>query len=266
MDKKTFELTTGTRLAYLEQGKGQQTVVLLHGFCGSSSYWTKLLPLLPDPYRIIAPDLRGHGSSEAPAGEYSMDAFADDLAQLLQHLKAEKAIVLGHSLGGYVTLALAERHPELLAAYGLIHSTAYPDSDAAKEGRLKGMQTIREQGLPVFIDGLVPKLFAPEHVKSMPEAVREAIAIGVGTNTDGAIRTLEGMRTRPDRNHVLAAAKVPVLLVAGEHDQIVPLDRAFSVSGEQITQRQIEAAGHMSMIEAPQKLAEAIMEFIAAVK
>ncbi|MCR8631399.1 alpha/beta fold hydrolase [Paenibacillus radicis (ex Xue et al. 2023)] len=263
MEKKYFE-QKGTRYSYTEKGEGE-AVVLLHGFCGSSSYWNKLLPLLPNHYRVIAPDLRGHGSSEAPDGDYTMEVFAEDLAQLLQHLKVEQAIVLGHSLGGYVTLAFAERYPGMLKAFGLIHSTAYPDSDAGKEGRIKGMETIREKGLPVFIGGLIPKLFAPEHVKSMPEEVREATAIGESANPDGAIRTLEGMRTRPDRNAVLEDASIPVLLVAGVHDQIIPLDRAFSVSGGRIVQRQIEAAGHMSMVEAPEKLANVIVEFITNV-
>ena len=107
MDTKLFG-QKDERIAYKEQGQGQ-AVVLLHGFCGSSSYWDKLLPLLPAHYRYIAPDLRGHGHSGAPAGDFSMEAFADDLARLLEHLEEKQVIVLGHSLGGYVTLALAER-------------------------------------------------------------------------------------------------------------------------------------------------------------
>ncbi|TDG00352.1 alpha/beta fold hydrolase [Paenibacillus piri] len=263
METKRIE-QGGMTFAYKEQGEGQ-AVVLLHGFCGSSDYWNELLPLLPYHYRFIAPDLRGHGRSSAPEGAYTMEQFAEDLVRLLQLLQAERPIVLGHSLGGYATLAFAEKHPQLLSAFGLIHSTAYPDSDAAKEGRLKGMATIRGQGLPVFIDGLIPKLFAPEHVKSMPEAVRSAVDIGLGTHPEGAVRTLEGMRTRPDRNRVLADAELPVLLVAGTHDQIVPPDRAFSVSGGTIMQREIDAAGHMSMVEAPRRLADIIVEFISKV-
>ncbi|MDF2959462.1 MAG: hypothetical protein K0S39_1197 [Paenibacillus sp.] len=263
MDTKYLD-QNNVRIGYKEKGEGQ-AVVLLHGFCGSSSYWNKLLPLLPDNYRFIMPDLRGHGNSGAPAGNYTMEVFADDLAELLKHAGTERAVVLGHSLGGYVTLAFAERYPHLLTAFGLIHSTAFPDSDSAKEGRKKGMDTIREKGLPVLIDGLIPKLFAPDHVKTMPEAVNEAVQIGVSTNPEGAIRTLEGMRTRPDRNEVLAEAKMPVLLVAGVHDQIIPVERTFSVSGGQIAQRQIENAGHMSMVEAPEKLANVLMDFITTV-
>ncbi|PZE20434.1 alpha/beta fold hydrolase [Paenibacillus xerothermodurans] len=259
-----FVRHNGARLAYKAHGEGQ-AVVLLHGFCGSSAYWEQVLPLLPDNYRFIAPDLRGHGESASPEGEYTMEAFAGDLAELLQQLRIERAIVLGHSLGGYATLAFAERHPELLAAFGLIHSTAFPDSDEAKEGRLKGMDTIREKGISAFVEGLAPKLFAPVHLQTMAQAVRETVAIGRGTHPEGAIRTLDGMRRRPDRNHVLAEAKMPVLIVAGDHDQVIPAERAFSVTGGQIAQRQIAGAGHMSMMEAPHKLAQVIVEFITTV-
>ncbi|MCS7464357.1 alpha/beta hydrolase [Paenibacillus doosanensis] len=264
MDKKFAQLDH-IRLAYKEQGQGP-AVVLLHGFCGSSAYWDKLLPLLPDGCRFIAPDLRGHGDSEAPEGTYTMETIADDIAQFIGKLGLGQAIVLGHSLGGYATLALAERHPNVLSGFGLIHSTAYPDSEEGKQGRLQGMETIKGQGLPAFIDGLIPKLFAPDHLQSMPEAVEEAKRIGNGTSPEGAIRTLEGMRVRPDRNGVLQGTKLPLLLVAGENDRIIPVERTMAVSGERVTQQVIRGSGHMSMVEAPQELAEAIAAFAAAVR
>jgi 3-oxoadipate enol-lactonase len=261
MGKNFFAVDGGAKISYKEQGKGK-VVILLHGFCGSSAYWDELLPLLPDQYRWMMPDLRGHGESGAPAGDYTMDAFATDLAQLVKGLELGPVIMLGHSLGGYITLAFAEKYPELLSGYGLIHSTGFPDNEAGKEGRLKSITTIEEKGLSVFIEGLIPKLFAPDHLKSMPEAVAKAKRIGEETDPQAAIRTLQGMRTRPDRNHVLAEAKVPVLLVAGEQDQIIPVERTFSVSSGLITQVQINAAAHMSMVEAPQSLVEAIETFI----
>jgi pimeloyl-ACP methyl ester carboxylesterase len=260
--KKFFTVEGGAKFAYNEQGSGQ-AVVLLHGFCGSSAYWDELLPLLPDHYHWIMPDLRGHGESGAPAGDYTMDAFANDLAQMIKGLETGPVIMLGHSLGGYITLAFAERYPELLSGFGLIHSTGFPDNEAGKEGRLKAITTIEEKGLPAFIEGLIPKLFAPEHLESMPEAVAKAKQIGEETDPQAAIRTLQGMRTRPDRNHVLAEAKVPVLLIAGEQDQIIAVERTFSVSSGLITQVQINEAAHMSMVEAPQSLLEAIETFLA---
>ncbi|NHN29354.1 alpha/beta fold hydrolase [Paenibacillus agricola] len=262
MENNFFAVDGGAKVSYREQGHGK-VILLLHGFCGSSAYWDELSPLLPEGYRWMMPDLRGHGESGAPAGDYTMDAFAADLAQMIKGLELEPVVMLGHSLGGYITLAFAERYPELLSGFGLIHSTGFPDNEAGKEGRLKSITTIEEQGLPAFIEGLIPKLFAPEHLASMPEAVAKAKRIGEQTDSQAAIRTLQGMRSRPDRNHVLAEAKIPVLLIAGEQDQIIPVERTFSVSSGLITQVQIPSAAHMSMVEAPQALLEAIETFLA---
>ncbi|TVY01898.1 alpha/beta fold hydrolase [Paenibacillus cremeus] len=264
MTKQTKEVK-GKKIAYKDSGQGIP-VVLLHGFCGSSAYWDQLIPRLEGRCRVIAPDLRGHGESSAPADNvYSMETLAEDIAGLLDAIELGPVILLGHSLGGYTALAFAEKFPNKLRAFGLVHSTAYPDDEKGKEGRLKAQQTVREQGLPVFLDGLIPKLFAPEHLTSMPDAVQQAKSIGLGTSPEGAVATLEGMRTRPDRNAVLASAQVPVLLVAGSKDQIIAPDRTFSVQGEHITQKQIDGAGHMSMIETTDVLAQMILDFVNTV-
>ncbi|MBP1156880.1 MULTISPECIES: alpha/beta hydrolase [unclassified Paenibacillus] len=261
MDKR-YEDVNGVKLGYFEQGEGTP-VVLLHGFCGSSSYWEEVIPMLEGSCQLIVPDLRGHGDSSAPEGTYSMESMAEDIVGLLEKKNCGKAVVLGHSLGGYVTLALAEKHPEKLLGFGLVHSTAYPDDEKGKEGRLKAIDTIKEQGLPVFLEGLIPKLFAPSHVESMPEAVNKAKQIGLGTSPEGAVRTLEGMRTRTDRNDVLSGAKVPVLLLAGAGDQLIAPEKTFSVSGEHIIAKTLEGAGHVSMMETPQELAQAVRDFTA---
>ncbi|WP_058300255.1 alpha/beta fold hydrolase [Gorillibacterium timonense] len=262
MPKKRVE-ANGITLAYEDHGAGKP-LLLLHGFCGSSLYWQKVIPLLAGHCRVIAPDLRGHGESEAPEeAVYSMEANADDIAALIQALDLDRPIVLGHSLGGYIALALAERYGELLSGFGLIHSTAYPDTEESRAGRDKGIATIRSEGITAFVDGLVPKLFAPEHLTSMPEAVEEAKRIGRGTSAAGAAATQEGMKRRPDRNSVLAETGLPVLLVAGLRDGIVPVEKTFSVRRASITCVELEEAGHMSMLETPDPLAEGILSFLS---
>lgn len=261
MEKRQAQIREGLHLAYTEQGQGTP-VVLLHGFCGSSAYWERVLPTLGDGARYIVPDLRGHGASGAPDEAYTIEAMAGDIAALLDKLAIRQAVLLGHSLGGYITLAFAEQYADRLLGFGLIHSTAFPDDEKAKQGRLNSMQTIREQGLDAFIEGLVPKLFAPAHLNSMPEAVERAKAIGRGTNAEGAIRTLEAMRGRPDRNRVLETASVPLLLVAGEQDQIIPTEKTLTVSGSHVQGRQLADVGHMSMMEHPERLAETIDAFV----
>ena len=254
-------------LAYQEYGSGQP-IVLLHGFCGSSAYWEQVIPLLQDAGRIIVPDLRGHGQSSAPEQDiYTMEAYAEDIEQLLTALEADHPIVLGHSLGGYITLALAEKlgsqAGSRLAGFGLIHSTAETDTPQGRDGRDKGIATIREFGIAAFVDGLIPKLFAPAHLDSMPEQVEQAKAIGYGTSATAAAATQQGMKERADRISVLARAQVPVLLVAGAHVGVIPPERTFSTVQESFTPVTLEAAGHMSMLEAPAELAAIIRAFAA---
>jgi 3-oxoadipate enol-lactonase len=248
-------------IAYEDEGKGD-IVVLLHGFCGRSQYWKHITPKLSPNHRVIVPDLRGHGQTEAAPGSSTMELMAEDLKQLLDELEISNIVLFGHSLGGYVALAFAEKYPQMLSAFSLIHSTARPDDTAAKENRLKAVQSIKEEGINPFIDTLIPKLFAPDHVNSMPDLITEAKQIGYQTASDGAIHALEGMRERKDRNHVLRNSTVPVLLTAGEQDQVIPVEKTFSVEGPHLTQARIQNAGHMSMFEAPDQLLAVMERFL----
>lgn len=258
-------LPDGLEMAYVDQGEGE-AIVLLHGYCGSSAYWEQVVPLLAQNYRVLAPDQRGHGQSAATQGTYTMELLANDAVQLLNYLGIKRTVVFGHSLGGYVTLAMEEKHPELLAGFALVHSMAYPDSEEGKANRLKAADTIRDKGVAAFVDGLVPKLFAPEHLQSMADKVDQAIQIGYGTAPDGAIGAALGMRERPGRNVVLAGTDKPVLLVAGEKDGIIPADKTFSVDKPNVTQAKLAQAGHMSMMETPEALADVMLNFLKNVR
>ncbi|QGQ93450.1 alpha/beta fold hydrolase [Paenibacillus psychroresistens] len=259
MAKNTIEFN-GIVLAYEDQGSGEP-LVLLHGLCGSSDYWDKILPQLSKQYRVIAPDLRGHGQSGISDEPYPMELMAHDIAELLEKLHIPQAILIGHSLGGYVTLAFAEQYPEKLHAFSLVHSSGFADDEKGKANRDNGIAGISENGIESFIAGLNPKLFAPEHLETMKPTVEHIRQIGVATNPKGAMNVLVGMRDRVDRNQIIADAQVPVLLIAGEADQIIPLEKAFAEHGEHITQVTIANAGHMSMQEQPAALLEQILTF-----
>jgi 3-oxoadipate enol-lactonase len=251
------------QLAYHDSGQGGIPLLLIHGFCGSSGYWQEVIPALSAVSRVIAPDLRGHGQSSAGEAPCSMDDLADDLLQLLDHLNIPQAVVFGHSLGGYITLSLAERYPQRLLGLTLVHSTAHPDAEAAKLNRDKGMANIQDNGIRPFVDGLIPKLFASAHLSSMPEHVDYALKIGYNTSAEGAIHALQAMRDRPDRNHVLEQFQSPILLIAGEDDQVVPADKVFSVVRPSIQTAIIENAGHMGMLENPEALIQRMIAFIS---
>ncbi|WP_046226087.1 alpha/beta fold hydrolase [Paenibacillus dauci] len=248
-------------LYFTDTGAGEP-LVLLHGFMGSSAYWDEVVPELSRTYRCIVPDLRGHGRSPAPEGAYRIEQMAEDIIRLLDHLNLNKVTVLGHSMGGYVALVLAEQYADYLNAWGLVHSTGYEDSPEAREKRLQTVSKINSEGVAAFVDGFIEGLFAPDSVTELPQAVQKAREIGYHTPPQGACGAAMAMRERPDRRSVIASSILPVLLVAGENDHVVPAERLFTAEGEQITSVTIPGAGHMSMLEAPEELIAVINKFI----
>jgi pimeloyl-ACP methyl ester carboxylesterase len=244
---------------------GKPVLVLLHGYCGSSAYWEKVTESLAQVTRVIAPDARGHGASSAPAADvYEMESFADDLEALLSHLGVQSAILLGHSLGGYITLSYAERYPSRLAGFGLVHSTPRPDSEAARQNRDKAADALRKDGIKPFVDGLIPKLFAADHLDSLAEEIQRCKDIGLATDSRAAAATALGMKARPDRSETISGASVPVLLLAGLKDGVVPPESTFSAGGDHVVRAEIAEAGHMSMMERPDYFVAEVKAFLSS--
>ncbi|MBW7476769.1 alpha/beta hydrolase [Paenibacillus oenotherae] len=262
-------LSSGLQLAYYDSGEGSgvlaenSAIVLLHGFCGSSSYWESIIPRIQGLGRILIPDLRGHGRSSAPDDAvYAMEAFADDLLQLVDALHVRHVYLFGHSLGGYVSLAFADKYPEKVSSLSLVHSTAMADTAEAKLNRDKAAQAIATEGIEKFVEGLVPKLFAPAHLVKMADKVQEVIAIGYGTSAAGAAATALGMKIRADRRDVLDELNVPRLLIAGSEDGVIPAEKTFTAEGSNVSQVVLNDTGHMGMVESPAALGERIAAFI----
>ena len=247
-------------VAYREEGEGEP-LLFIHGFCGSTSYWDKVIPALSDSNRVIAVDLPGHGESDIQNVD-TIESLASFVYDFLDALQVDKVTLFGHSLGGYITLAFAEKYPNRLNAFSLIHSTAFPDSEEAKEGRDAAIHTIDEKGMQTFIEGLVPKLFAPSNSQDNQPLLEKTIQIGNSTNPNGAKNALKAMRDRIDRREVLNNTDLPVLLVAGSEDQLIPPEKTFSAEGDHINEVVLQNTGHMSMLEAPEELVKAIRLFL----
>lgn len=255
----------GLEVSYHEEGTGNP-IVLLHGFCGSKEYWDNLITKLSKSSRVIALDLPGHGESSNLEGNITIEDFTDHIKSLLDYLNVEQVTMFGHSLGGYIALAFAEKYDQMLNGFSLIHSTAFPDSEEAKKGREAGVKKVEKEGVPVFIDGLIPKLFSPENVEKNHIDIQTAKEIGYKTSSQGVMKTLIAMKDRPDRNFVLDKVTIPVLLIAGEKDQIIPSGRTFSVSKPTIKQVLLKDSGHMSMYENPTPLIDHMMNFLDTLK
>jgi len=251
-----------TEISFYEEGNGKP-IVLIHGFAGGKEYWDKVLPELTKEYRVIAIDLPGHGESGMVNDSYKIEDYAFLVKDFLDHLGIEKVTMFGHSLGGYITLAFAELYPQYLNGFSLVHSTANADTTDAKEGRDTNSEKIQKQGTDSFIEELSKKLFSPANLELNIVEISEIVKIGLKTSVKGLVSALSAMKNRPDRNHVLEETELPVLLVAGELDQIVPPEKTFTVDKPNIQKYLIKNSGHMSMFEQPQDLVRAMNEFLS---
>lgn len=251
-------------LAYKDQGEGE-TVILLHGFCGSSDYWEKVMPLL-DQYRVIALDLRGHGESGIPEGGYSIEDMAKDIYYFMDQKQLKDVYMLGHSLGGYVTLSFAQNFSDKLKGFGLIHSTPLPDNESTKDKRTESIDKIDSKGMYSFIDEMVPALFSKDRLEELKEEINKVKEIGYNTSPAGAKETLKAMRSRGDMQHVIENTSLPVLLVAGANDSVVPKEKTFTSDRPHVKKILLEESGHMGIYEEPEKLSYEIKNFIEETK
>lgn len=232
-------------------------VVLLHGWPLDRTIWSAVVPGLASArFRVLAADLPGFGGSPLLEGDATVEAYADAVADGLRREALARAAVAGHSFGGYVALALADRHPDLVAGLGLIASRAIPDSDAARRGRQEAIEKVRAQGTAALLPGLAEKLLGPHADATWRERAASLIA---RARPEGVVAGLAAMARRPDRTRVLDAFPGPVLVVHGTADVLVPVTEAAEGPG---SGRRFAAIlpdiGHMPMWEAPKATARAL--------
>lgn len=236
-------------------------IVLIHGLGLDRTIWHPMASAHLSDFDVILPDVRGHGESDAPTGTYSMSLLADDLAHLLQTLDVKKAIVCGHSMGGYIALAFASQYPDRLAGLGLITTNANADSEEKRAGRYEMIDAIKEHGSDALADSLAAKL------SHDPDVVRHAHQLISRTKPDGLMGVLKGMAHRPDRTELLPEIDIPALVAAGEKDIITNFDEAKSMA--QILSQAyflgVPGAGHMPMVESPEELGEGLRVLIQGV-
>ncbi len=240
-------------------------VILLHGFCETHAVWDHLVDHLARNYRVIAIDLPGFGNSLLIPAPQSIDDVADQVLELLSvNLKLETSVLLGHSLGGYIILAMAEKKPELFSALGLVNTTAYAETTERKLNRNKVMEFISHHGVEPFVRSFIPPLF---YKKSNPHS---AALVEHGVKTSPLILLIysKAMRDRPDRTHVLRSFSKPILFLAGREDTLIPYPEIEEQAGlvKHPTLRILDNVGHMSFLEKEEETAHAIQNFIASIK
>jgi pimeloyl-ACP methyl ester carboxylesterase len=260
------------RIHYRVVGNGS-TVLLVHGFGEDSNVWNQQIEFLKTKFRIIIPDLPGSGRSEM-IDDMSMEGLAEVLkALIIQECRQvsppggdlEGACpIIGHSMGGYIALAFAEKYPDLLTGLGLFHSSAYADSDEKKATRRKGIDFIRQNGAFEFLKTAIPNLFSPNSKEQMPEKIGEFIQEQHNFLPDALVSYYEAMMQRPDRTTVLKKSTVPVLFILGKYDNAVPFEDGLKQCHlpEKSYIHVLRACGHMGMMEEPETSNKALEEFL----
>jgi pimeloyl-ACP methyl ester carboxylesterase len=259
-------MTIPVQLHYTEHGSGSP-LVLLHGYPLNNSIWREQVNRLSDQFRVITPDLRGHGRSPSTDDVYDMELLAGDVLALLDALDLRQATVMGHSMGGYVALALARMADNRLKALGLIASQAAADTEEARQNRYKLAERVVTQGSAAVAETMLPKLFAPgEHEDDT--LIESMNTVMLNTRPQTLINSLKGMAVRPDSTPLLGTFDLPVLVVAGDQDAIIPLAKAEQMASalKNGTLATIENAGHMLMLEQPQATSMAIRNFMTEIE
>lgn len=246
----------GINLAYTRLGKGTP-LMLVHGFPLDSSSWNELIPYLKDHFDLILPDLRGFGKSTTVDAPYTLSDMADDLAGLLDDLGVEKTALAGHSMGGYISLAFAKKYPQRVSGLGLIASQAAADAPEGKERRYKTAADVAEKGVGVVVEAMTPKLSADVRVQEFVRGVIER------QSKQAVIGALKAMAEREDAMPILSSFNFPLVLIHGDADQLIPIERAKEIksANPSATLLELKGAGHMPMMEFARQTADGLMIF-----
>ena len=251
-----------TDLFYRKMGSGP-AIVLLHGFPESGSLWRYVWDDLSANATVIIPDLPGSGNSPLEGG-CSIADMAASVKAILDGEQITRAVIAGHSMGGYVALAFAAMYPSAVAGLSLVHSTPVADDDEKKENRMKVIELVRKGGREAFLKQMVPNLFASTFKLASPELVNEQVTNALAMDADSLINFYTAMMERPDRTALLDNAGFAVQWIFGAGDTLIPISKVAQFCYRTAVNfvSYYDDCGHMSMVEAPDKLAGDLKQFV----
>jgi pimeloyl-ACP methyl ester carboxylesterase len=248
-------------LHFFEKGQGP-VLLFLHGFCETGEMWRHFADSLSTQYRVLCPDLPGFGASPITHPITCIEDVAEQLEEWMDALQIQHPIVLGHSLGGYVALALLERMGDRIKAIGLLHSTAYADDLEKKELRNRVIIFLKKHGAAKFVSSFVPQLFPEHRRKELSGAMAHAIEDGQRSSLEGLLAYTVAMRDRKDRLAVLEQFEGPKLLLAGTIDGAVKIESSRAQQGAFTHYIELEGVGHLGMVEEKEKTLAVVQDFV----
>lgn len=255
-------------IAFEGRGTSGPPLLLVHGFPLDRALWRAQLDALGGEARVVALDLPGFGATPAESdgrAPTTMEAYAEQVVAVADALGFVRFALAGLSMGGYVALAVARRHPARLAALALVDTRAEADAPEARPGRLKNADRALSEGTAFLADEMLPKLLAPATLSGRPELVAAARAMVERTSAAGAAAALRGMAERPDARPDLGRIAVPTTVVVGAEDSLTPpeLARALATAIPDAELVVAPGAGHLTPIEAPDAVTAALRGLLA---
>ena len=241
-------------------------LVLLHPFPAHHGVWMPVAEQLASKYRVILPDLRGHGQSGVGEGVATMEKHVNDLLRVLADAKVGRAIFAGESIGGYILFEFWRREHECVRALALCNTKATADSDDARRARLQSAEEVLKRGVEPFVESMLPKLLGETTRTNRPDITAAARAMMMKIMPAGVAAVQRGMAERPDSVPTLRTIDVPTLVFTGDEDMI-PLSEAqlmqSHIAGAEL--RVVPKAGHYAVFERPEDAFRVLRQFLDAV-
>ncbi len=272
MESKTFTYQSSS-IFYRTGGKGKP-VVLIHGFAEDGDVWRNQIELLQQHCHLIIPDLPGSGQS-AMINDMSIEGMCETIKALLDFElgspllpsmlhKEAKVVLVGHSMGGYISLAFAEKYPQLLSSIALVHSSAFADSEEKKANRLKSIEFVKKNGAFEFLKAVIVDLFTESWATANPGIINAQIEKSRSFSDEAVIAYYQAMINRPDRTAILKNTGKPVLFIIGRHDKAVPFEQSMQQCYLPLQSHIhiLRKTAHMGMFEETEELNKALLQFI----
>ena len=253
-------LFKNTKISYTDSGKGP-VVVLLHGFLENKHMWKEVIPIISKNKRVLALDLLGHGQSGCLGYIHSMEIMAEAVSAVLKSLRIRKITLIGHSMGGYVSLALSEKNPEMIRGLCLLNSTATSDDTSRKKLRERANK-MAQTNLPNIVRMSFINLFSEKSKEKFNPEMQLALSEALQTSLQGYSACQEGMRIRPNRLSVLKNNHFKKLFILGKKDPVLPINKGIKEAEETQSEIVVLSGGHMSHIENSDKLIKILNTFI----
>lgn len=251
-------------ISYRDRGSGLP-ILFVHGFPLDGTLWQPQLEGLSDDYRVIVPELCGFGES-TPSQKATMEQYADDVHALLDELEVGHVVLVGLSMGGYITFAFYRKYPDRVRGLVLVDTRAQADTEERRANRAATAQRVREEGAVALADEMADKLLSPVTLEHKPDIAQMVHAMMARQPVEGIVAALDGMAQRPDSRLLLGEIAEPTLIVVGADDTVTPVDDSQAMTdgipGAELAV--LPDAGHLPNLEQPEVFNQLLREFIAS--